>query len=233
MAKETYYFSHDYNARNDEKIKRMLSKFGMIGYGIYWALIEDLYNNTNVLRLDYECITFDLRCGENIVKSIINDFDLFVIHGQNFGSLSVERRLNERNEKSKKARESILSRWSKQKIDTNVLQSNYDSNTIKERKGKESKGKEIDFNFIKIEFSEIFNKWLDYKKSKNQKYKNEASIKLCYEKLIKFSDSKIEIAEQIINDAMANNYSGFFEPKQNIQQTKQSTGYNNTQSDFH
>jgi hypothetical protein len=43
-------------------------------------------------------------------------------------------------DKSEKARISVQKRWdNKKKNDTNVLRSNYDSNTIKERKGKEIK----------------------------------------------------------------------------------------------
>jgi hypothetical protein len=142
MAKDTFYFSHDFNARNDIKIKKLIAKHGYLGYGIFWAIIEELYNNTNVLPNDYDCISFDLRCDASVIKSIINDFDLFIVDAESFGSLSIQRRLNERNEKSKKARESVLARWNKLKKDTNVLQMNYDSNTIKERKGKESKGNE-------------------------------------------------------------------------------------------
>ena len=104
MAKDTFYFSHDYNPRADEKIKLLIRKHGFLGYGIFWAIIEDLYNNANALRTDYEGIAFDLRVDTNIVKSVINDFDLFIIKDDFFGSLSVQRRLEDRNEKSKKAK---------------------------------------------------------------------------------------------------------------------------------
>lgn len=141
MAKDTFYFSHDYNARTDDKIKHLLRKFGMNGYGIYWAIIEDLYNNANELQTHYDSIAYDLRVEESMVKSIINDFDLFQIDNGFFGSLSVERRLNERNEKSKKARESALYRWrnnaNAHKIDANALQPESDSNAINEIKEKE------------------------------------------------------------------------------------------------
>lgn len=106
MAKDTYYFSHDYNTRNDSKIKKLLAKHGYLGYGLFWAIVEDLYNNANALPLEYESIAFDLRTNENVIESIINDFDLFCIDKSEFGSTSIERRLNERNEKSVKARES-------------------------------------------------------------------------------------------------------------------------------
>lgn len=178
MTKDTFYFSHDYNTRNDIKIKHLLSKCGYEGYGIFWSLIEDLYNNTNVLRLDYETLSFDLRCDEKLVKSIINDFDLFIIDGEIFGSHSVQRRLEERNSKSIKARESVLKRWNKIENNTNVLPTNNDSNTIKERKGKEKKVKEIkifipptfqefEIYFKENGFSNIAKKVYDYYSSAN------------------------------------------------------------------
>jgi len=139
MKKDTFYFSHDYNARFDEKIKLLIRKHSMLGYGCYWAIIEDLYNNANALRTDYEGIAFELRITIEQAKSIINDFDLFVIDGDCFGSLSVERRLNERNEKSNKARESAFNRWNKHKNNANALQTQSDGNAIKESKGKEIK----------------------------------------------------------------------------------------------
>jgi hypothetical protein len=142
MSKDTFYFSHDYNSRNDEKIKKLIRKHGMQGYGIFWAIVEELYNNANALHLDYDGIAFDLRTESDIIKSVLHDFDLFVFNGDNFGSLSVQNRINNRQDKSQKARDSAYSRWNKNKIDANALQTQSDSNAIKERKGKEIKGKE-------------------------------------------------------------------------------------------
>jgi hypothetical protein len=113
MAKETFYFSHDYNARNDCKIKKLLYKKGMAGYGLFWAIVEDLYNNDNKIPLDYETMSYDFRCDVDILKSIINDFDLFEIDGGFFGSISVQSRLDARGEKSSKAKEMAEKRWSK------------------------------------------------------------------------------------------------------------------------
>ena len=53
MNKQSFYFSHDYNARADIKIKKVIINHGYEGYGIYWALIEDLYQNANAMPLDY------------------------------------------------------------------------------------------------------------------------------------------------------------------------------------
>jgi hypothetical protein len=139
MPKDTFYFSHDYNARNDEKIKRLIRKHGMQGYGVFWSIVEDLYNNANALRMDYEGIAYDLRSDSDLVASVVNDFDLFIFNGDYFGSNSVQERLEQRNDKSAKARKSASYRWD----NANALQTQSDSNAKKERKGKEIKGKEI------------------------------------------------------------------------------------------
>jgi len=126
MSKNVFYFSHDYNVRTDEKIKKLIRKHGMEGYGIFWSIIEDLYNNANAMRIDYDDIAYDLHVNDfKIIKSVINDFGLFSIEDGSFGSISVERRLDERSKRSEKARQKAFKRWRKDiKDDTNVPESN-------------------------------------------------------------------------------------------------------------
>jgi hypothetical protein len=227
MAKDTFYFSHDYNARNDIKIKRLLSKFGYEGYGIFWALIEDLYNNTNVLRLDYETISFDLRCNIEMVKSIINDFDLFVIEGDIFGSSSIHERLESRNAKSEKARESVLKRWERVKNNTNVLQTQNESNTnnlkrntIKESIVNENKVKkihkesiEIVFPFVSENFKKMWNNWILFKKQQhNFTYKSSMSEQGALKDLSKISDGNEQMAIDLIENAISKGWKGIYKP---------------------
>jgi len=47
MAKDSYYFSHDYNARNDERILELRAKYGAEGYGIFWMVIETMAETDN------------------------------------------------------------------------------------------------------------------------------------------------------------------------------------------
>ncbi len=115
MSKETYFFSHDYNARSDEKIKSLMRKHGWTGYGLFWGIVEDLYNNSNMMELDYENLSYDYRVEIKLLTSVIKDFGLFVIHGTKFNSKSIEYRLNERKEKSESARKSANARWKKEK----------------------------------------------------------------------------------------------------------------------
>ena len=138
MAKDTFYFSHDYNARSDEKIKKLIMKHGLLGYGLFWAIVEDLYQNANALQLDYDLLAFEYRTQCDVVKSVINDFDLFIIDGDKFGSKSVESRLLERDARSQKARQAAISRWEQSERNANALQAHQSTYAIKERKGKEN-----------------------------------------------------------------------------------------------
>jgi hypothetical protein len=45
MAKESFYFTHDYNARNDDKILELRANFGAEGYGVFWMIVETMAEN--------------------------------------------------------------------------------------------------------------------------------------------------------------------------------------------
>ena len=127
------YFSHDYNTRGDEKILDLMSKFGWEGYGIYWGIVELLYQNNGNMQTDFKRIAFALNTHESEIESIVKDFDLFSVNDTHFYSESVINRLYLRNMKSVKARESANARWGK----ANAKRTHSDSNAKKESKVKE------------------------------------------------------------------------------------------------
>jgi hypothetical protein len=137
MSKESFYFSHDYNARTDRKLVNVIIKHGMSGIGVYWCLVEMLYEEGGYIPLEYERIAFELRTDEKLIQNIICNFELFKVDDMKFWSESVIERLEKRCEKSETARQSVLKRWDKYKCNTDVIQSNNNSNTIKESKVKE------------------------------------------------------------------------------------------------
>lgn len=158
--KETFYFTHDYNARSDEKIKRLIRIHWMQWYWVFWSIVEDLYQNANALRLDYDSIAYDIRVDWELIKSIINDFDLFIIEWDTFWSKSVEKRLLERDEKSSKARESARKRWDKK--DANALRTYSECNAIKEKKRNENKENNILVATQQNEYIESINYLKEY-----------------------------------------------------------------------
>ena len=97
MKDNSYYFKHDCNARQDEKILALRMKHGWEGYGLYWALIERLRESANYSCVcDYNLIAYDLRSDANKIKSIIEDFRLFdFATDENRGKLLYSRRLLE------------------------------------------------------------------------------------------------------------------------------------------
>ena len=175
--KETFYFSHDYNARSDPKLINLQIKHGMFGYGCYWSIIEMLYEQGGEMPLEYERMAYVLRTDENAIRSIINDFDLFIFSDNNLSSSSVLRRISERKEKSVKAKESINKRWEKHRTDTNVSKTDTNelkNDTIKESKVKESKEEET-YNVNpseKTEDSQVG----DFLNSLSKKYKISSTV---------------------------------------------------------
>ena len=48
------YFSHDEDARNDPKVMKLRAKYGMEGYGCYFAMLEMFSSESgNGHSLDY------------------------------------------------------------------------------------------------------------------------------------------------------------------------------------
>lgn len=158
--KEAYYFSHDSNARNDEKILSMRMELGMEGYGIYWAIIEKMRENIDYqCSNDYKVIAFDLRVDETTVKKVVENYGLFIKSecGKKFYSQSLLNRMEKMNEKSEKARQSANARWKKKDKDATAMRTHNEGNALKESKGKENKGN-TSIEYCKKEFVEDWNK---------------------------------------------------------------------------
>lgn len=96
MTKKTSYFSHDANARNDEKILAVRMRHGAEGYGVYFMILERMRDSKDYIHVkDYNIIAFDLRVSNALIKSIVEDFGLFVFteDGMHFYSESFKERM--------------------------------------------------------------------------------------------------------------------------------------------
>ena len=110
--KETFYFAHDYNARNDPKLQNVLFDLGVEGIGVFWCIIEQLYEQGGKLPLHYcKSIAFALHVDFKCVERLVNDYGLFKNDGENMWSESVLNRLNRRTEVSEKRKLAALARW--------------------------------------------------------------------------------------------------------------------------
>ena len=124
---DKHFFKHDLGARNDEKIKKIRCKHGMAGYGVYMSLLEMLYESSDCcLEYDLDLLIFDLRASKKLIRTIVEDFGLFIIEGGYFYSIEACRRLNKAIEKSAKAKQSVNSRW---ETDTKPIRNEYENDT--------------------------------------------------------------------------------------------------------
>lgn len=110
--KETFYFAHDYNARNDPKLQDVLIDLGVEGIGVFWCIIEQLYEQGGTLPIrSCKSIAFALHVDFKCVERLVNDYGLFKNDGENIWSESVLNRLNRRSEISDKRKLAALARW--------------------------------------------------------------------------------------------------------------------------
>jgi hypothetical protein len=137
MAKSvTPYFSHDANARNDERIIRLRMRHGAAGYGVYFMLLERLREQSEfVASCDYDLIAFDLHVDSDLVKSVIEDFRLFDFadddQGQRlFYSQSFMRRMQLTESRTQKRREAANKRWNNTDANSDANASTLDANAF-------------------------------------------------------------------------------------------------------
>lgn len=157
--KDTYYFPHDYNARQDPKLQDVMANHGVAGIGIYWCLVEMLYEQGGEIPLKaVKGIAYALHVDGEVVSSIINDFDLFQVEDDNVKSKSVSVRLQKRLDIIENAKKASNARWQKKsrrnadamqthtECNAGALQedsgSNADAMQIKGKENKENKNKE-------------------------------------------------------------------------------------------
>lgn len=100
------YFSHDYNARQDIKVRRLQFDLGMWGIGVFWSLVEELYASGNHIPLtDMAMIARSLGSTTKKVMRVVECYGLFGVaedeNGQYIYSESVAKRLAYRYDKAK------------------------------------------------------------------------------------------------------------------------------------
>lgn len=103
MAKDAYYFPHEYNARHDPKCEELDIDFGNRGYGMYWKLVEifsEQGGSVPVSRL--RSLAHELREPIEDVLKVLDEYDLFqreTIDGvEFFTSRAIRKRLEHRAE---------------------------------------------------------------------------------------------------------------------------------------
>ncbi len=115
------YFPHSSNARNTDKLINLRMQCKAAGYGVYFMILERLREEPEYMSVkDYNMIAFDLRVDASLIKSVVEDFGLFVFteDGEYFYSESFKHRMEIMDSKTKKLSEAGKKgnekRWGKQ-----------------------------------------------------------------------------------------------------------------------
>jgi hypothetical protein len=148
--KETYYLKHDYNSRNDEKILKLRTTYGVEGFGIYWMILEKLAESSEgrLLLSDIPAISYELHSQCERITDVIKSYGLFEIDANYFWSVRLMQDLRSRNEKSEKAKLSAKIRWNNKRAYNksyySAKRANKNANALQgeERRGEERKGEE-------------------------------------------------------------------------------------------
>lgn len=149
MKNNTNYFSHDCNARDDEKIMLLRSEYWWEWYGIFWLMIEKLSEATEYKLLLTNKLVISKLYQANI--EVINYlFELWLLEeqGEYMYSPSLLYRMQLKLEKKLKQSEwwkkAMLSRWkNKSDSETDKL---LITSKVKESKVKENK----EYNLLSI-----------------------------------------------------------------------------------
>lgn len=140
MANDSYYFDHDYDARNDDKILEMRSVYKAEGYGIFWMLVETMATNADGgVKI---ALIGGLSLGYGVAKEWLIGFIQYCVNIELFyekdGVVFSERMLGHKEMRElfkESGQRGAEKRWGKNRGANGPPNS-------KERKGKESKGKE-------------------------------------------------------------------------------------------
>ena len=157
--KDAYYFPHDSNARNDQRIMKVRMEYGFVGYGIYFGLIEILREQANYTLSfdDLESIAFDLRVELDVIEDIVNNYYLFEIEDDIFYSPSLKRRMEKLDlikEKRAEAGRIGGKSSSKSKASAKAKVKHLEASKVKHSKVKNSK---VNKNTVNIEFEKFWN----------------------------------------------------------------------------
>jgi len=143
--KNNFYFQHDSNARNDEKVLELRCDFGNEAYAIYFMILESM-SETSDGYLNREAMG-GLSLGYNIAKdrllAIVDrciELNLFTLEENRFTSKRMQEHLDFRQKLQKAGKKGAKARWSTRQENSHP---NSPPNGEAYAKEKESKEKNI------------------------------------------------------------------------------------------
>lgn len=182
--KDAYYFSHDSNARNDEKILAMRSVYGAEGYGMYFMIIEILREQTGyvieVNKYAYGSLAIQLQSSvkkvEKFINDCVNEFSLLTIKDDFLFSESLLRRMEIVDSVSEKRKNASITRWNKKNRDANGMQMDNKCKANDEQLESKEEENRIEENRIDKKIQNIIPPELEWVEKYCEERKNEIDV---------------------------------------------------------
>lgn len=223
------YYLHNSNSFNDEKITELYIHYGYEGLGLFYTLLEKIAFQEKPIKTSI--LKSQLRVGKRLEKcwQFMEDIGLIQSDNGETYNLQLMNYIENYKKKSDDSGKRVSKHRNKLTFKDDVTHYNSVCNDPKVNisKIKENNiitdGSEIpilnpneEFLLsIPLEWQAVVRKWLDFKKDKQQPYKGLTSLTTMFDKLMKYSNGNPDIGSDIIENSISNNYSGFFELKQN------------------
>ena len=84
-------------------------------------------------------------------------------------------------------------------------------------------------DYVAEDFYPIFIEWLEYKKGRRERYKDDKQVMKAYNRLYNLSEGNVVYAKAIIDSSIVNSYQGFFAlkpyEKENLNRNSNGAGY--------
>lgn len=106
-----HWFKHDFYTCNDSKMQKLDYRYPVVGYGIFFKVVEMLYQNNGKIDYDLDFISFSLNYEKEVIRAVLNDFNLFVIEDEVLSNNRALNSIKEITEKSEKASASAKKRY--------------------------------------------------------------------------------------------------------------------------
>jgi len=108
------WFDHDYTATNDPKLQKIKVLYGNEGIGVYWQLVELMYQQNGKLQINDVEVLAKMICVKNeVLHSIIGI--AFFKRGKNFSSKRVQKNISDRKKRSEIYRNNAMRKYQKGK----------------------------------------------------------------------------------------------------------------------
>ncbi len=133
------WFKHDINARRDDKLIKIKMELGIEGIGIYWILVEILYESDSYITEEQlKLFCYDERIDIEKALKVLNIAFKFDKQKGYYIPTQLER-VKQREEFSKKQSENAKKRWNKVKRQAPIpdwMQEQMDQEEFEEKKKK-------------------------------------------------------------------------------------------------